>query len=190
MNKRVICVIVLALLSTTTSPGSVGLADSSQVPDPDDTDGSLDIAEASYRHDESAYGGSILVHRLRTYESWETQTLDGENSFVSLEIYVDSRRGVDVALEIFPNSDGSLYGEVVRYYRNSTHKFLSYARVWRPDQNSISVLFPRKYLGSNIDSYRWAFVTIYSDPSDENCRGVQGDVVQLCEDFVAGRHRL
>lgn len=160
--------------------------------DADESASALDIARIRHSHRVLQSGQGILRHKLRTHDSWETSLLE-QAEVAAISLHFDTNRDRDPAtrgigfcgegyeriMRVKLNEDGSLYGEI----SNARNRILGYARVWRPDDRSVILEFPKRSLRKKLSSYHWCADTAYheeSQPSDQ-C-GESDGVFTLCTD--------
>lgn len=120
-------------------------ADARFVADPDDAKGFLDIKRVAHRHADGRPGR--LRHTITTFESWNARDLRCAATGISFK---NRDRYVRIYYE------GGLKAEMLN---TETQKVIGQARVWRPNSRSVRVQFPKRWLGSPINRYRWLAVT-------------------------------
>lgn len=164
---------------------AIAVATTGGVDDADDVDGPWDFKTAIHGH-EWVEGKRFLRHRLETYEPWATEEL-ADSSLVILFDFEDGR-SPDKWITITAAEDGTPYAEMFHADRRRVD---GYAKVWRPDDRSIEVVFPRRLLKRGIRSYQWWAQGDYSLQHPEQCTD-QGEGVAwtTCDDLTTRvRHR-
>lgn len=63
---------------------------------------------------------------------------------------------------------------------------VGYADVWRPNKWSVSVAFPKSFLGEGVTAYAWYANTFFHTSGDGPC-GTPTDVVRTCVDRAPNR---
>lgn len=200
----VVAMIVFVSAAVAVSVGPVS-ADFVEISDADENASALDIKFAQHRHRRQDRGKSLLVHEVETYEAWDSSLLDTESVIASLIFHFDldgaydapiralgfCGEGFERTLEVDVAPDGSLFAEMRR-----THgPVYGYAKVWRPDNRTLRVSFPRRLLKRHLANYRWCVDTGYHDPSRiaDDC-GASDDREVFCVDRAPDRraknHRL
>lgn len=153
-----------AVLATATVLGLLvvavpaALADNVTRSDPDDSTGGLDIASIAHSHSEG-----VLVHRFSTYEAWDTAVLQDGLSYAKFNFFIDQRY---ITATVDVEDDGTLYAEI-RNFR--TQRIIGFAKVWRPDERSLRIEFPKRVLGRGVTSYRWSALTSFHQQGHESC---------------------
>jgi hypothetical protein len=182
--------LILLVLGMVTSAS----ADNRSFNDPNDTDGPFDIASVleGHRHPRQEERSNQLVHEMQMYEAW----VNGEaSSYTSLEFQfnLDHDESVERTLRITPNADDSLYAVMT----DRRDRVRGYARVWRPDDRTVRVVFPLRLLKAGIQSYRWRAYTYHGIPDGETCTihttspGPQKPCIDTApDDFGFNRHDL
>lgn len=184
-GRRLAALTLLVMLMS----ASVAMADETSFADDDDASGRFDIATYSATHGEqepSSY--PVLQHTVSMYESWEPDDADRNSNQLALIFDLGNDGIGDRKLTLGANGDGSLYARVTQSSSNGA-SLRGYARVWRDDDHSFTVVFPRRLLKRGIHEYRWRVSSIYSHPDDEICSGnakPPDDVSHYCYDFAPG----
>ncbi len=180
-NWRIRLLVVASVLL-----GAIGLdwrlparADRLVVNDPEDTDGQLDVATISHGHRRRG----IVVQSFSTFNRWDTATFEDGSTFAYFSIWHSGDLKRRIYVDAAP--DGSLYAEI----SNANGRVLGYAKVWRPDDRSLRVEFPRRTLGRKVHRYRWNLVTTFHNESHPDC-GSEGDAVVLCGDVAPDQKRV
>jgi len=130
------------------------------VEDPRDTPDVMDLAEVEHGHRTTFGGGYVLTHTLRTHDAWGDDLFYGARWDFFLP---DGDRAPDRSLLLGRNSDGSFSAEM-----ENSRDVIGFANVWRPDDRSIRVEFPRRLLGKRVKSYRWKLYLSYPCSRDED----------------------
>lgn len=135
--------------------GSV-LADTTVIDDPQEAIYTpIDAQQASHGHAAQsefagggALGASVLVHDVTMYDAWSNHQLR------SFELRLRSRQWrVPRRVFVASNDDGTFYGTIW-----SRDRLRGYARVHRPDERTLRILFPKGALGEDVRRYRWVAV--------------------------------
>lgn len=172
-------------------------ADGRAVDDPDDTGGRLDVLNISHAHVEMTSGQSLLRHVVRTYEAWDNSAFNNEGrpfpTRMRLSFNLDLDPFVERTLEVAVTQDGNLYATMFGHKAKRESAVRGYARVARPDDYSIELVFPKSLLKRGLETYRWRLQTQFDDPEDPNC-GDTGTVYVICTDNAPDqgwvKHRL
>lgn len=174
------------------------------VTDRDENASLLDIEAASHGHSRAGGGQHLLVHEVQMYEPWDSSVLETESIVASLMFHFDLNdeyddpiralgfcgEGFERTLNIDVAEDGSLYAEM----RKTSGYVRGYAKVWRRDDRSLSVSFPKRLLARRLEVYSWCVDTGFHDPSrDADHCGSSEDRETFCVDRApdrrARRHR-
>ena len=155
----------VALLSTKSQ------ADTKLVQDADDTAGALDVSEVGHSHGQNR----LLIHRLSTYESWSNDVLLDEGTAFWFEFFPAGGNEKYVRVDVSP--DGNLYGEVIRW---DGETILAYVKVWRPDDRTIQIEFPKRILKLGLHRYSWNVASTFRQPGASECGGDP----YVCSDHV------
>lgn len=193
--KRFVSLGAAALLIAT--PAS---ADTYTIADADDSPSALDVASIMQSHERLSSGQLLLSYTIEMYEPWSSETLkEAEVSDISLHFDLNNEHeaayralgfcgeGFERILELGVSGDGSLYGEL----RTPRQKVVGFAKVWRPDDKSVQMSFPKSALKPHLHSYQWCAQTAYheaTEPSSE-C-GESSDVFTLCTDRAPDRRTV
>lgn len=80
--------------------------------------------------------------------------------------------GIDDFYQVWVSADddGQLVGKM-RRGKEPSITTIGRVRVWRPDRHSVTIAFPRRYLGRNLTSYHWGATTSYEDERSARCAG-------------------
>lgn len=134
--------------------------------DRDDTASPLDLVAARQKHRGSP---KKLILKLVTYEKW--QQLEGMR-FVSFEFDTNNDGEPERCLDI--GRDGTLQATMYRgtffgcVQRFEDRKVGSRLAV-RPDDHSIKVTIPKRWLGRNSKVYKWRAVTSFEEDGHAEC---------------------
>jgi hypothetical protein len=133
--------------------GGVAGADQKNMDDPNDAEGAMDIQSISHGHkrrqlDEVGRYQHLLVHRFETFDAWED--IEVNRSIISFSF--GEKREWGRSLRIRMDRSGALYGEMLAGH----DRLVGYARVTRPDDRSLRVIFPRSLLQKGATAYRWS----------------------------------
>lgn len=142
MNSRMLAlVIVVAMLFSNMGAAN---ADTRRELDRDDAQGFLDIRWVAHGHGYNAAAETAVRHRIETFASWKSRDLPcGAMGFVFgrrnryVRVYYDN----GLKAEMIDTTNGHVIGRT---------------QVWRPTARSLTVQFPKRWLGDNVASYRWA----------------------------------
>lgn len=115
----------------------------------------IDVQVASHDHspqretsEGGRFGGSVLVHDVTMYDAWSNDQLH------SIELRLTSRDWRHPRqLFVARNDDGTFYGTIW-----TRDRLRGYARVYRSDDRTLRIMFPKSALGENVHRYRWAAV--------------------------------
>lgn len=146
--------------------------------DEDDSPGGLDLVAGRQRdrvyyiagtHPETTSRRTELVLKLVTYESWEE--VGSVGTFVGFEFDLDGDGRFDRCLKV--RADGNLKAEM---YKDSfgcaievEESKIGTRTARRPDQHSIKVIIPKRWLGRGVESYRWRAVTSFEEDGHREC---------------------
>lgn len=171
--SRLPTLLVLLAVTATLFTG-VANADFKRRTDGDDSSGMLDLRSASHAH-----RSGLLVHSVETYEPWENEILvDGLTRFNFLFSYRGSPRR-QLVVEVADDQQ-SLFAEMSDW---RTGKIVGYAKVWRPDERSLRVEFPKRLLSRKLAKYRWSVSSGYHQSGPPPCGDAEG-VSTACTDHV------
>lgn len=161
--------LAVALTAALVAPAA---ADVTTVLDGDDSPGRLDIAAAQAGHYTTAGGARWLRHRVVTYERWSNAVLDHSEENRRVSFFFKRGPGIDDFYQVWvrAGADGQLVGKM-RRGQEPHITTIGWVRVWRPDRHSVTIAFPKRYLGRNLTSYRWSVGTSYEDESSSRCAG-------------------
>lgn len=172
-RRMLLCLITCSLIvGALLTAGQGARADKKVRSDPDDSQGTLDIAAIEHRHDSRA----LLVHTVSMYEPWDTTVLEDGETQIRLFFYVRGRLTRAMFVDVTP--DGSLFGEV-RNWGNA--KVVGFAKVWRPDDTSIRIEFPRRLIQPHVARYGWSVGTSFHERGHPDC-DQSGSLVIVCSD--------
>jgi hypothetical protein len=179
---------VLFLLFSLLAPGPAR-ADRTVERDRNDTPGLLDIRLASAGHVKMGPGRFHLAHRITMYEAWPNEALAiGGESWGSITIYLntDEDSSSERVIWIRAEPDGTLVTQMSAEQGRRGH-----AKVRRPDEKSVTVIFAKRFLGRGLTGYGFRVWTEYAHPDEPQCPGEQSDVFVACDDFAPlhGYHR-
>lgn len=160
-------------------------ADTTRHRDRNDTDGKLDVRLVVQGHRRGSSGTPMLRHRLTMFERWGKRALSQQNNFINLFFNTDDDRGFERRLNIDVRN-GRLRAKM-QTWRGLDR--VGFARIWRPNRRSVTVAFPKRWLGSGVRSYEWIGVALYSIKGEGPC-GLQGDVHAGCSDRLPNRSRF
>jgi hypothetical protein len=149
--KRISLVLAAVVLGALFVPSA--RADQATLQDPNDAEGPMDIRTISHGHkrvqlDEVGRYQHLLVHRFVTYEAWDDSEVDRSR----IAFLFSEKNEWGRALMIRRDNSGALYGEML----GNHEKIVGYARVTRPDDSSLRVLFPKSLFPPGVSSYRWS----------------------------------
>lgn len=144
--------------------GASAAADTTTLHDGDDSGSALDIATVTAGHAR----GHQLRYVITMEEPWSNSILTNEGARseatgISLPLKLKRGEGVDAAIYVGLNDDGSLYAEVFR------SRSRGYARVWRSNRRTVKLEFPERMLGRGLDAYKWKVRTSFHDPDSADC---------------------
>ena len=141
--------------------------------DPDDTPGPLDLVVARHSHRTTDSGGIVLRFRAVTYETWEDSVLEGPGGF-AVEFNLPGGDPVDRCLlisrrEVSPGVfrlQGSMFKRCIFF-----EELVGITKnVSRPDEHSLRISLPIRFLGKNVHSYRWRMASGYEDEKSKECK--------------------
>ena len=128
-------------------------------------------------------------HRLSTRERWYAWNLRGDLNFINMFFNADGDKRAERRLTI----DVHKKRLVARMDRYPSGQRIGFAKVWRPNKWSMSVAFPKSFLGQGVTAYGWYANTFFHTGGDGPC-GTPTDVVRTCVDRAPNRgsikHRL
>ena len=179
MRARLASAVLISLVVA--APAAADLA---RFPDPNDTDGKLDVRSAVQGHRTADSGPPMIRHRLTMYEPWGKRALTRRSNFIAMFLDVDDDEGFERRLMIDVRN-GKFRAKMERW---RDLEDVGFADVWRPNRRSISVAFPKTWLGAGVRSYEWLANTIYGIEGEGPC-GLQTDVYTWCTDSVPNRGR-
>ncbi len=161
--RAALIALIPSLLWTLMPPAALG--DTATVSDDRDTGDVMDLALARHKHSTST--PKRLVHDFEMWDPWRN------DEFIQAELRIwlpDKEPKVDRIISVYKNTDGSLVAEI------RGKRFVGYANVWRPDEVSLRLEFPRRSLASP-DRYMWKAFVFYpcSRNPDEQCEPVPPD---------------
>lgn len=151
-------------------------ADTTSGSDPNDTASRLDIARVIHGH-ASMKGEELLTLRINTYERWRTRLLRSGINAIYISFSTDDDRSRERYMRI-DFSGGRLRATM---HRASDGERIDNARLKRASRRSVTVLFPKRLLGTAIDRYVSRPLTIFHANNDGPC-GTEGDVGRICSD--------
>jgi hypothetical protein len=159
-------------------------ADKRIIEDRDDVHGRLDIKLAVAGHARTKDGKPrLLRHRITTYARWRTHLLADGSSYLQLVLDGDDDAAADVEVTIDVRR-GELTARVRDLDRNES---LGKARVWRPGHSSVTIAFPKRYVGGG--AYRWYAESTFHRENSRHC-GPVSDVAVVCRDRVPNRRGM
>lgn len=166
---------VIALLLVPTAFGHVQTS-----LDEDDSPGGLDLVAGRQRdrvyfitslHPRKTSRHTEVVLKLVTYESWEELGGSLGMTFASFEFDTDGDGELDRCIKI--GADGTLKAHMYRDVRGCALGFeeskIGSRRTRRPDDHSIKVIIPKRWLGRGLESYRWRAVTSFEEEGHPDC---------------------
>ena len=163
-----VAILVVGLLIPFGLPETAA-ANSKVVEDADDIDGALDILSVGHGHHEGR-----LMHRMTMHESWDNSILSNDGSIYFTFYFL---HGNHKAINIDVSADGTLYAEIIRWDGETV---LGYAKVWRPDERTVQIEFPKRALKRRLARYTWNANTVSKGPPGSSCDGEEF----LCGDSV------
>ena len=153
---------ILISVSVIMSSG-LAYADTNTQLDPDDSPGRFDIVAARHGHRTTADGKRLLKHRVVTYETWESLTLARKNTYFLFRFAGDFQ---DRTVRVTATDNGKLVAIMVAGKGRTIGK----VAVGRPDKHSLTIAFPRRFLGESVHRYRWLVGSSYqADPRGTKC---------------------
>lgn len=176
--RRALAVLIVALVVGMTTPAA---ADSRRVVDGNDVGGFLDVRSMTHGHGDDGR----LRHKVVTHDSWGSRRLQRDCG--SLELVFMRPGRSHRAVRVF--YDGGLKAEMVDYGGDEP-RVIGMVKVRRPNRQTVVVVFKRRMLGADLDTYRWGVVT---ETYRGGCPSPPGDP-QIFRDFAPDdthlRHRL
>ena len=163
---------------------SIALADVVSRRDGEATDnGPLDIKWVSHGHRERR-----LIHTLRTYEPWRNRALRHSSSWIALFDRRSGSFGDERYLRVDYSQDKGLYARMTTFGTHGPGEFIGRVQVWRPNDHSVRVRFPKRFLGRHVERYEWRAITSFED--GDTCRSSPDSADQGgCIDSAPGRHQ-
>ncbi len=150
-----------------------------QVTDPDDTAGRLDIARVRHRVTSDTRGQHVTVaFRVRTFKAFDATALHPHRRSLVIELDTDGQRGAERNLRISAH-DGEPVAELIS---NATRRVIARLPMMRPDRRTVVVTAGRKRLGAR--QYFWT--ATYHRPTSPQC-GSGGGYPVWCQDTVPQR---
>jgi hypothetical protein len=158
-------------------------ADTTRLSDPNDTRGKLDVKYAVQGH-RLISKVRMIRHRLTMRGRWNRRALKPRNNFINLFFDTDDDKGFERRLNI--DFRGTILRAKMQTWRSL--KKVGIAKLWRPNRKSITVAFPKGWLGKDVDDYQWTAHTLYSIAGQGPC-GFQTDVYKTCSDTLPNKNR-
>lgn len=175
--KRICALLALTLIAAVPTPV---LANKKTVTDPDDVNGEIDIQAVSHGHGSNR----TLVHRVEMFEEWLSSDLEPEESWIALLFDIDRDNFNDNRyLRIDYSEEEGLYADMYYQGISGPGEPIGEVRVSRPDERSVKVRFPKRFIKKRLKVYRWRAITSFEDDgecSSEPDSGDQGG----CLDYV------
>lgn len=148
--------------------------------DEDDSPGGLDLVAGRQRdrvyyiastHPDTRSRRTEIVLKLVTYEEWQDLGGSAGQTFVAFEFDTDSDGRLDRCIKI--GADGTLKAWM---YKDSfgcaigvEESKIGSRTARRPDDHSIKVIIPKRWLGRGLESYRWRAVTSFEEEGHPEC---------------------
>lgn len=154
--------------------------------DPDDTPGPFDVSTLEQTQEGSQTSATTeIVHRIKTFESWEDDALAGP---ARMELWFDlddDPNTVERLLTIdLDERDSAIRAAMLD---QSSGQERGYAAVFRPDGNTLEVRFPPTLLKEGTRDYRW-FVS--TDGGENSPCNLESPCFDRALDATTLRHRL
>ncbi len=151
MTKKLSLLLVFALLVAVPA-----FADTKTKTDGNDAKSPFDIKKVKHDHD-----GSKLVHKLWTYEAWNSSDLSGSNYIAFRFSLPGSTADYDRVIEI--NYRGGRLKATMYDTADGTPSKIDDITVSRPGTKSVKVKFGKGKLESGIEKYQWQARSLYDD---------------------------
>lgn len=148
--------------------------------DEDDSPGGLDLIAGRQRdrvyyiastHPDTRSRRTEIVLKLVTYEEWQNLGGSAGQTFVAFEFDTDGDGRLDRCIEI--GQDGTMTAHMYRDFRgcalNIEESKIGSRRTRRPDDHSIQVIIPKRWLGRGLESYSWRAVTSFEEEGHPDC---------------------
>jgi hypothetical protein len=151
--------------------------------DPEGHSTHLDIASLSFGHRQNPSTPAEpreLTLRVDMFEPWTNEVLVDRNETVTFHIRVNKARCINRVLDIRLTPDGNLYGDMIGGCGGPA-KFFGYVRVWRPNDRSLKVAFPRSMLGPRAERFG---VRVLTSNTRGECQRPSGESTEPCEDVA------
>lgn len=131
-----------------------------------DSAGALDLVAARNKHQDSS---KALILKLVTYESWQQL---GGMTFVSFEFDKNNDGEPERCLDI--GVDGTLQATMYKgtfsgCVLRADEQRIGSRLATRPDEHSIKVAIPKRWLGRNSKSFRWRAATSFEEEGHADC---------------------
>jgi hypothetical protein len=157
----------------------IALADTRTMRDANDAKGPMDIQSITQSHkmirlDTVGHYQQLLVHEFKTFAPWRDSEV--KKSVIRFLFGVKNEWSRTLVIK---RADGNLYGKM----QGNHGQTLGYARVVRPGNRSLRVIFPKALLKRGTDRYRWSVNIQPRIKAHPNCFDTSTDVVvRLCID--------
>jgi hypothetical protein len=151
--------------------------------DPDGDATSLDIESLSYGHRNNDWAPAeprLLTLTLSMYEPWSNDVLIDRKETIGFHLRVNRARCVNRVIILDTNPDGTPFALMLGGCGGPA-KFLGYLRMWRADDRTLKLDFPKSMLGR--DPRRVAIRALTSNTGGE-CQRPSGESTEPCEDVV------
>ncbi len=149
--------------------------------DEDDSPGGLDLVAGRQRdrvyyivslHPKKTSRHTEIVLKLVTYEEWHSLGGSLGMTFVGFEFDTDGDEEFDRCIKI--GADGTMKAHMYKSVFSgcvlgSDDARIGSRRTRRPDDHSIKVIIPKRWLGRGLDSYRWRAVTSFEEEGHPDC---------------------
>lgn len=174
------CLVFLSFIGLNTQLSAT--ADYDKRVDGDDDPGPIDIRSVAAGHASSRR----LVHRVSTYEPWESSDLD-KGAF-TIEFNTDGDSRVERLLIIrYRDSEQRLVGTITK---GSELEPLGYANLSRPNDTTVRAAFRRSLLRKDhLARYRWRAISEFAQ-SGGPCSGETGGCFDRAPDDGSVLHHL
>ena len=177
MRRLSVCLLCAGMLLVVAAPG---LADRAALHDRNDAFGRLDVRTITQGHlDTSAR--RMLLHRIDTFGTWDKDSLRHEGAYIHILFTTDADNRPERMLNV-DTVDNRLVAEMRSWRKKGVGETIyGHARVSRPDNKSVRVVFPRKLLGRGVDEYGWHVDTQFHKAGHPHC-GTERGVIVVCPD--------
>lgn len=156
--------ILVGLLVVITLSHGGAYASHQDVPDPNDTEGALDIKKVA------SFGLRSPARRIVTYKEWSTSSMWDSGYFI---VWYDTAANRHFDFFILVRSAGNWMDATLwRNYRRRPDRVVGDAQVWRPSAREVvtRIRLSQLWFSKGRDRYRWKVQSVKT--TGPNCRNV------------------